>query len=371
MHREQDCIYGITKLVPFLILIAISAIGPAYADADQDLRTAIETKMQTAWDSEQFAVLEQMAEEFINPDKRTVSGKRLLAVYESKLDGMLYYIPPKRTPGNQLSEEQLKKLEDDEKRRGPDPSQYEALNKEWDKIEAKLKRWERQFPKSPTPQIAMAEYFMNRGYRFRGSGLAKEVRPEAWPILRRNFEAAADVLISSPDISRRNPMWFSAMLSIAGILDMPPEGVRALIDDTLKNGQGYSNALQAAFQFMQPKWGGSVQEMESYAVEADLRSFPEEKGQTYARLYWNLYANELRDFSGGFFRRTLVNRERLWKSFEVIIRLYPEPRNFTGYAMFACEAGDMSKVRAMIAKAGTLEYYQRWPEKLRNACPIW
>lgn len=335
------------------------------ADSDQDIRDEMATRMAKAWETSDFATLESMENEYLKSDARTPSGKRLLAIYDKYQRAFIYITPPTEVLKMLTSNKQMIS---EEEVTGPSPSRYKIMNQQWDKVEKKIDKWIRTYPNSPNPIIAKAIFYRNRAIYFRGYQWASKVNDEAWPIYHKNYALAKELLIKSRAISRKNPIWFELMLSLSGGQSAPRQEIDALIRDALENGQGYSDALQAAFHYMQPRWGGSYEQMEKFARLANQKSYSQEHGEVYARLYWNLVGTQQDEMNQEFFARTHASWPLLSQSFEIIIQRHPASRNFSGYALFACMAKDFSKTKQLLVKAQTLFYFQAWPRELQRAC---
>lgn len=348
-----------------LLLILTWLPFNAHADADLEVRQKMAIRIAQAWQEEDFGTLEAMASRYLDPAQRTPSGKRLLAVYEQYLDSFISLQPAQDLLAAFI---QQKPIDNSESINGPAPSLYPEKEREWKKVEAKIDRWEKAYPASPNPKLARATYYTNKGQYFRGSRWASQVQAEAWPIYRENLNAAHRILLETQSVSRQNPMWFSLMFGTLGARSAPRAEVDALIADTLKNGQGYQNALNIAFHYMQPRWGGSYQQMDRFARQANKATEKQENGEIYARLYWNLVSGQPSEMNHEFFDRTGASWPLLKDSFERMVRMYPEPRNLSGYAVFACMANDTEGARQLLRRAGTLVYIRSWPRDLQKAC---
>ncbi|MFZ3183087.1 MAG: DUF4034 domain-containing protein [Pseudomonas sp.] len=364
MRRERFSGYRIlTQSLLFIFSIFIS--WTAQADDDADYRLKITTKFADAWQNENWPVLESMENQYLNPSERTPSGKRSLAVFEKNLSWFISIRPIATTLELIKSNSSF---ETEESVNGPPPSRYEIVNQEWDKVESKINNWNKAFPNSPNPKLAKAEYYIERGSYFRGSRWASDVHKEAWPIHQQNFDAAKKLLIDTQSVSRQNPIWFSLMLTIAGAQSSPQQEIYTLITDTLENGQGYPDAIQSAFHFMQPRWGGSYQQMDDFAQLANQKTEKQEHGGIYARLYWIMVSSSNDEMNQGFFKRSGVSWPMLSQSFEAIIQRFPAPRNISGYALFACMANDIPKAKHLLIDANSPKYIESWPRELQQLC---
>lgn len=352
---------------PFLVLLALLACLPltARADNDLDIRNQLAITIANAWQADDFATLESLENEYRDPAKRTPSGKRLLSLFEQDLSPFICICRTQDTLDAMIHG---KSIADSESRNGPDPSLYFVRELEWRKVEAKIDSWQKAYPDSPNPVLARVNFHINKANYFRGSRWASKVHEQAWPIYRENYQAARKLLVESRDLTRKNPIWFSFMLSVLGAQSAPRSEIDAAIADTLENGQGYPNALYAAFFFMQPRWGGSYAQMDEFARLANQKTERTENGEVYARLYWNMVSLQSGEMNREFFERTGASWPLLKASFERLVGSHPEPRNLTAYALFSCLANDTEGARRLLRRANTAVYFESWPRSLQNEC---
>jgi hypothetical protein len=355
-----------TRCIWANVLIVLATVIPwtAHADGDLDVRRAIAKKMMAAWQTDDFGLLESMENDFLNPVSRTPSGKRTLSVFQADMFKLISIRPESATSELLLGSGR----EPEEEINGPPLSRYEVVNKQWDGVQKKIEKWQKRFPNSPHPNIAMAQYYLNRGSYFRGQRFSEDVLNDAWPTYRSCYNSAKKLLLETKNISQKNPAWFEIMFVVLGAEQVHRTEIDALISETLVNGQGYPDAFQAAFHYMQPRWGGSYERMEEFAVMANEKTYEQEHGEMYSRLYWNLVATQADELDQGFFARTRASWPLISKSFEAIVRDHPEPRNFSGYALFACIEKDRTKAKELLADAGTMVYFSKWPRELQQLC---
>ena len=351
-----------TSLFFLMLLLTASFV---HAQNDVSVRKALFERIKTAWQNSDFATLEAMENTYLDPSQRTPSGKRLLEVFDGYLAGLITITPEdEHLPPGPASESLIRQ----EMQNGPPPSRYNIVNQACDHLEKKINKWEQAFPDSANPKIAKAIYYTNRGYYFRGMRFTSQVHREAWPILQENYDEAQMVLVDTQTISRKNPIWFERMLDILGVQSPPRDKIDSLIADTLEHGQGYPGAMHAAFLFMQPRWGGSYQKMEDFARYANKKTMATEHGILYAVLYWRLVFKTRDEMNQEFFTRTRASWPMMEQSFKILVHRYPDPRNFRGYALFACMAGETAKAKQLLEKAYTPAILKEWTPSLVSKC---
>lgn len=340
-------------------------VSDVKADIDLDYRKEISIKVTNALRDENWSVLEAMANEFGKNNSRTPSGKSCLALYE---DDLLRDIGIVQLRSDDDIRNGVYKQKTTEELNGPIPSQYDRVNESWDALGKKLDKWRSAYPDSPNPQIAKAIYFFNRGNYFIGQQWAQNVYREAWPMLALNLASANDILTGLQKSNKRSPIWFSIKFRILGVISAPREEFDALISDALANAQGYENALTAAFTYLQPRWGGTYQKMEDFAIAANNKTLDFDFGGMYASLYWNLAAYGPDEIDSEFFSRTKSSWPKMQKSFNNMLKHYPMERNYAGYALFSCMANDLTLTKKLLSKAGVSTFTEYWPIELRQRC---
>lgn len=343
------------QIVILIILAVASNIPNAYADADEELRVKILTTVNRAWRQEDFELLETTEKQYIPSSQRTLSGKRRLAVFDDYLSSLISIEWPTK-----WGKKDIVTI--------PDPKYFSEANKRWDVIEEKLKRWEEESPDSTSASLARAQYYINRAWFFRGNGLAHTVSKEAWPIFYQNMDAAEKTLMKIYGARIQNPRWFDMMFEIYGIKSSQISSTehQKLLQDFLEHGQGYPPAYQSALHYLDPRWGGSFQQVEALVMMANQKTAKEEQGTLYARLYWNFETSYR--YGSGFFEKTEASWPMLKGSFKKMIKLYPTARNFSSFAMFSCTANDVSGAKELLKQAGTDAYIKNWPAELRKRC---
>jgi hypothetical protein len=73
-----------------------------------------------------------------------------------------------------------------------------------------------------------------------------------------------------------------------------------------------------------------------------------EAGALYARVYW--YMDEV-EYRGRLFKQSRADWPTMRKSFDVMVKRYPDALNLNAYAYFACLAKDYKTARDMMQRA--------------------
>lgn len=330
------------------------------AEADSDsgdhLRMALRTR--EAWRSGDFAALEEIAAKAQSVSNRGAGGLTLAATFYAQLIwGIRYPGPPMDARSAKTS-----------CGCAPDPAEYARMEREWGEVGAKIEKWIALHPRSSTALIAKAKYFHKKAVFFRGSGSVDQVPEQAWPRVAENLKLEGQALRDSYAISRKNPMWYTTAASWMGFGNAPLEARVSALLAMRPEGVAHAEPFIAAMYFMEPRWGGSLEMMDELARMADEETAKTDFGSTYARVYWGLatgYDASLRD---SFFQKTKADWPKMKQSFEAMIRHFPSSRNYSGYAFFACEAGEAALARSLLLKAESMEYFQAQTRGKRPLC---
>lgn len=321
-------------MVLFVIWLALSSGAAAAADDERALRAEIAGGVERAWQLDDFAALDGMAEDFSRNRTKTFSGKWRLDVYGQALSKQINVEWPNEW--NRLANASCRCFV-------PDPRHYEDAAKRWDTVRAKLESWQAKSPRSDQAWLALAAYDINRASFYRGGGYGSSVLEEAWPLFGKYMDDARAVLTAHHDIARRNPLWFQEMLIVER--GRPADGeIARTVDELLRDGQSYTPAYQQVGVSLLPRWGGSNEMLERFARKA--AKVNEEGAGAYARIYWVLQEDQ------NLFQQTGANWPLMKRGLEQIARRYPDPLNLNAEALFACEAGDAATYRALVRKLG-------------------
>jgi hypothetical protein len=291
-------------------------------ESEVELRKSMIKQVADAWRASDFAWLDVTADEYARTGAKTYSGKSRLDFFYGALHDQLKIAWPvgwyRASPPSCQCEI-------------PDPAHYEEADNRWQVVRAKLNTWVAQAPDSSNAKLALVEMLLQRAWFYRGTGYAGSVPPEAWPLYSRYMEEARNILSDNQAIRTSDPEWFALMFSVAMSQSWPQSELGPLLQDLRTSGTLYAHAYQNAALLMLPKWGGSYEELESFARQV-IADHGDEGLEIYARIYWVVGALE--------FPHTHADWSLMKRGFETMIQKYPEPFNLNGMAMFACAAGD-------------------------------
>lgn len=134
-------------------------------------------------------------------------------------------------------------------------------------IEPLLGEWIRTYPKSFVARMARARHYVASGYDKRGSAFADKTSQEQHTAMRQQFEKASADLGDALQLSKTPTLVYAERFFIARAIG--GEGVVAyLVEDGYRRfPQSLAIKVAAAFS-LNPKWGGSLEELDKLAASA-------------------------------------------------------------------------------------------------------
>lgn len=326
----------------------VLACAFSHAQSENEIRDEIHKSVWKAWTEEKYDALDNMAEEYASTQSRTKSGKWRLAVYMDSLDQQFQIQWPKEY--DRITSVSPCKCW------VPDPKYYSKADALWAVIDRKTMAWVNSHPKSVHAAVARASYLLRRGWFYRGSGYAESVPGEAWPILRSYEQQARELLTSYRSLNGSDPAWFEEMFEVVADLPTSPAEYRSLVQEFKTRGHYYQSALDVIFNYLQPKWGGSIEEMDQFAREITSLTRAQEGGAMYARLYWNIASQYPRTL----FTQTMADWPTMRAGLRDLHSKYPDPRSVNALGTFACMAGDFATLDEVLSSLGDSVDKEQW-----------
>lgn len=236
-------------------------------------------------------------------------------------------------------------------------------------LESRVRRWQRQFPESPSAPIALSLLHISHAWAYRGDGYASTVEDSAWKPFYANIELARQNLEAHKAIAAIDPRWYETMLIVARAQGWDRERFERLLEEALQREPLFYQTYFAALEYLLPKWHGDVDAIEAFARKAVERTSQQEGEGMYARIYW--YASQ-GQFELNLFQETDVLWPRMKRGFDAVLAQYPDAWNLNNFAKFACLARDQTTTRMLIDRIRFDVVPQAWrPLSLWEQCWEW
>lgn len=286
------------------------------------------SEVQELWRRRNYAMLDSLLDRWAKPDERFDDGRMHLTAVGRGVD---FALSGHRDP------------------------------KDWEQELAKISEWRQKNPASTAVDIVEAAILQSWAWSARGTGYSRTVTPEGWKLFGERMKRAEDVLFGSKDRSSNNPLWFYEYMEVALQLRWEPAEFRALYDAAISRFPEFHPLYFSMIRSLEPRWGGSIEEIDAYIAEVVKQAKAQEGKIMYARLYWYLAGAEGEDFV--LFEDSAANWADMKDGFEQLIAATPKSNwNLNNFAAFACRAGDADTYRKLRKQIGEEQMYEdAWP----------
>jgi Domain of unknown function (DUF4034) len=160
---------------------------------------------------------------------------------------------------------------------------------DWQLLLAKLQKWLAAYPDSATPRLSLAYFYVNYGWRARGSGLADTVEDSQWKVLNERNAKAKSILLEVATFKEKDPFWYQLMQLLARHEGWDKAQARELFDQAIAFEPSYYNYYTEHSRFLLPQWYGEPGEIRAFANETVSR-VPEPDG---SMLYFWIFSSEV------------------------------------------------------------------------------
>lgn len=325
-------------IAPWIVAISIGLVVPAAAYCDElSERASIKDEVVTSMRKEEFSKLELLSDTYRSSQARTSSGLWKLTLF---YDGIsLGFDLHRKDDGFWLASEKF------------------------------AKKWVEHYPRSATARLAYARMLLNRGWSYRGPGLANTVEPQDWKPFHEFTQKARSYLETYKAIASGDPYWYNIMAVIAYQQSWPEAEFSKLIHEGLARFPSFYQIYFEAMNYYAPKWGGDAALIEKFAREALERTKSTEGFGMYARIYWSASQFQYRE---RLFIDSKVDWSVMKQGIDDVLRKYPDGWNINNFAKFACLAQDKAKTAELINRIDTSPPVQAWGSmSIFQACRNW
>jgi hypothetical protein len=239
---------------------------------------------------------------------------------------------------------------------------------DWDAAFATLAAWQEQQPRSFAAKLVEAEYWRAYAWFTRGHGYADTVPEAQWALFRERLAKADATLDSIHDSATKHPSWYAEKLDVMIDRKAADASIHAVFIEGTKRFSEYHEIYLSAARHYDPRWGGSAQRYDQFAMESAAIAAKFEGPGMYARIYWIV------DFTdGGLPFDPGAAAEPSWKQlhagFEELSKRYPTSLwNLNQYASVACRSDDSDLYRQLRTRIAGNENEEMFATVPLTAC---
>lgn len=211
----------------------------------------------------------------------------------------------------------------------------------------------REAGRGPFASAMLAQILFNTGYTYRGTGWANSVSKDAWRMFGSYCEQAHDVLLESSSGASQCPYWHRVLVSIGLSDGADPDELarrfqRAQAYDPLDLDIYWTRSYQ-----LLPRWHGSHEEHEKFALQSVADTKQELGMSIYARIYANISDDEDVPETGADW--ALMKR-----GFEDWVARVDSQRVYNVYANLAHQFGDQEALKSLFSGRITEYHSDGW-----------
>jgi hypothetical protein len=198
----------------------------------------------------------------------------------------------------------------------------------------RVARWKAAIPNSYYAIFAEARFMYSNGWNVRGSGYAGSVSTESWELFAARLKDAESILLNAPAALKDTPLWHNLLFAISLDTDQVKSAPRTTFEQAVKLWPEYYDFYEVMLTRLVPKWGGSWEQVESFIEYWTKQRFSQEGDSLYARLYISVLNQGVTP------NQTILNWDKMKRSFKDFIARYPDQTFKNLYASYACFAKD-------------------------------
>ncbi|KAF0812297.1 hypothetical protein IGB42_03287 [Andreprevotia sp. IGB-42] len=236
---------------------------------------------------------------------------------------------------------------------------YFCSEKAWKVYADYLDELKKAKPKSPSVALAEASYWRCYAWDARGSGYSSSVTGPGWKLFKERLKRAEASLNETKSFAAAYPLWYTLQIQNASESNADVAYLAALEKEALERHKYYYQTYIVIARSLTPKWGGSWESLDQFAVASTAGTRQVEGESMYARLYWAV--DQQYGTSLDIFKETLIKWPKMKKGFEDLMQRYPKSkRNLNAFASFACRAGDKATFLKLQLQIGTEVVPSAW-----------
>ena len=194
----------------------------------------------------------------------------------------------------------------------------ESPDETWKEHIARVEKWAAQRPTSVMPRIILADVWKSYAWKARGTGFARNVKPENWAPFEERLERTYEILAEASSLEEKCPEYYVTALLAARGQGADREAFESLYEQSVALEPNYYYLYQAKAGYLLPQWYGEAGEWERFAEAAADKVGGEQGDIILFTIYSDMMSNNNLDFMNT--RQKIA--PRLLAGFRAIDKLY-------------------------------------------------
>ncbi len=128
--------------------------------------------------------------------------------------------------------------------------------------------WKRHDSDSYLPYLAEGDFFTDYAWDVRGSGWGSKVSEEDWKVFGERLRISEKSLIRAFELNPTDPRAAASLIIIAMALGQERSQMEKWFEKAVEADPQYYYAYRGKLTYLMPKWGGSREEMFTFARES-------------------------------------------------------------------------------------------------------
>ncbi|MDT2020472.1 hypothetical protein [Methylocella sp. CPCC 101449] len=232
------------------------------------------------------------------------------------------------------------------------------------------REWLEKIPTSPTASVLIASELLAQGWTQRGYGPGSSVSDKQARIFRAFVRDAKAQLVASASYAKVDPEWHHMMIETMMLEGGPVDEYFGALHQALNLAPTYIPLAASAVRRFQPKWGGSIDDLDAIINSIASRNNVEDGKIMYTRMYIAVSRELTSPAMTNIFRDSKADWSKVKEGFEALLARHPTLWNKNLFAEFACDAGDGETFERLIKENILEERLWAYNSRLR-VCLNW
>jgi hypothetical protein len=316
-------------------------LNAAHSPAELSERAALKKDVRELFKKDDFAALEALSLSLRDGSQRTQSGIWKLTLFYGAFQDLSTEVARDDTTG-------------------------------WDRMSAKLMRWQQAYKSSPAAIIADVVALKTHAWITRPRQYLLEASTSGENRFTRTLRLAAELLDRNRAVVANDPHSYAVRADLAALLNEAPGPFMERIDEGLAKAPDYFPVYFAGLNYFADANATErpdvARRIEAFANTAVQRLPGPDGAAIYARLYWHAFSAIYGD---DLFAKSRVDWTRMRNGIDAVLSRYPDSWNRNNFAYLACLRKDQPTAQRLLAGVSEPIMAVWKAKKIYSGCQNW